>query len=249
MRSPFVRAAICGFVSLVLMTAAVFALLGPPHDAEGAGEALARLFALNLAAAAVAGYLARRQQPAWGWGKLIATHVLIASSLLLLTARKATADAEPMLHAQWPADWKLERLAGASADPRDAGRGFRLRATRFEKGEFLAAIEATCLRRTAGEVPALDVELGRALRGIADGLREAGLDVVTEPPRAARIGNLDAVGAELVADGSGVRFHQQLYLALTAPCLLALSYSANEPAFAGYRSVFDGVRGSLRVGE
>jgi hypothetical protein len=73
-------------VAFVLVVCALFAFLGAPGSAEGAGEAIGRLFAHTGVAALATWAIARNRTPAWGGVRFGLVYLAIFVVLAVVTA-------------------------------------------------------------------------------------------------------------------------------------------------------------------
>ena len=76
----------CWIVALALIIAALFAFLGVPGTADGAGEAIGRVFANTGIAALMAWFLARKKTPPWSWSRFAIVYVALVVVLAVLAA-------------------------------------------------------------------------------------------------------------------------------------------------------------------
>ena len=85
MKQPARQALVLWFVALALAVAALFAFLGAPASADGAGEAIGRLFAHTGFAALASWAIARNKAPPWSWLKFTAVYIVAFVLLAIVT--------------------------------------------------------------------------------------------------------------------------------------------------------------------
>jgi hypothetical protein len=74
----------CWIAAFALIIAALFAFLGAPQSAGGAGEAVGRAFAHTGFAALFCWLLARRKSPPWSWGRFLLVYVAMVFVLAVI---------------------------------------------------------------------------------------------------------------------------------------------------------------------
>ena len=79
------QALVCWFAAFALVITALFAFLGPPATADGAGEAIGRVLTHTGFAALIGWYLARRANPAWSWRRFVLVYVTLILALAVVT--------------------------------------------------------------------------------------------------------------------------------------------------------------------
>jgi hypothetical protein len=246
MRRHFTQAIVCSIGGLGLSVAALFVFLGPPASAGGAGEAIGRLFAMSVIAAAVCAWLAGQGGQPWTWAKFAAAYALACVVLLFLAAsgRARAAGDEAMTTIAWPSGWTLRHLEGLSSRPEDQPHGWRERAVLGEGSVPDAAIELAC-QPSSAEGPVDDAFAG-LVDGLAASYHQRGFDVDVTAPVAAHIGGRPALTATLTAAKGAQQVRQDLAMTRTAHCLAVLTFSARPAEYARYRSVYLQVVASLR---
>ena len=79
------QALLCWVSALALSIAALFLFIGPPASADGAGEAIGRLFAHTGFAALIGWLIARRATPPWSWTRFLLVYVALFVVLAVVT--------------------------------------------------------------------------------------------------------------------------------------------------------------------
>jgi hypothetical protein len=74
----------CWIVALALSIAVLFAFIGAPHSAGGAGEAIGRVFAHTGIAAFLCWFAARRKIPAWSWTRFVLVYFALVVVLAVV---------------------------------------------------------------------------------------------------------------------------------------------------------------------
>lgn len=78
------QALACWIVTLALLVAALFVALGPPKSADGAAEAIGRLFANTGIAALIGWAIARKKTPAWSWARFALVYAALVVGLAVV---------------------------------------------------------------------------------------------------------------------------------------------------------------------
>lgn len=71
------QAIVCWLAALALIVAALFVFLGSPGSAEGASEAIGRVFAHTGIAALLCWFIARRKTPPWTWARFVLVYLAL----------------------------------------------------------------------------------------------------------------------------------------------------------------------------
>jgi hypothetical protein len=87
MNSIAAKALICATATFGLAVAALFAFVGAPASADGAAEALGRLFALVTIAAILTHWMAKKSVQPWSWPKFSLIYLATEFVLLVLMAQ------------------------------------------------------------------------------------------------------------------------------------------------------------------
>lgn len=250
MQTPAKQALACWIVAALGLGLALRVALGPAGSAEGAGEALGRLFALTGAAALATWWLARRRAPPWGWARFVGAYVLAVLLLAVVSAfgraRAAPPDMAWPLQLELPTPWTSERLEGLSSAPQDQGLGRRLR-LRHDDARGTALIELSCgwRERLHASTPAQDVT--KVQRSLADALASQGLEAALSPPRAERHGTRQWHVADVTAQNDeGVVLRQRFALSQTERCALTAVLAGQPAAFEAQQATFERALGLLR---
>jgi hypothetical protein len=250
MQTPAKQALACWAVAALGLGLLLRIALGPAGSAEGAGEALGRLFALTGAAALATWWLARRRTPAWGWTRFAGAYVLAVLLLAAVSAfgraRAAPLDEAWPLQLELPAPWTGERLEGLSSAPQDQALGRRLR-LRHDDANGTALIELSCgwRERLDESTPAQDVL--KLQRSLADALSGQGLEAALSPPRVERRGARQWHVADVTAQNDeGVVLRQRFALSQSERCALTAVLAGQPAAFEAQQDTFDRALATLR---
>ncbi len=230
------QAIACSVVAFALACGALFAFLGAPASAEGAGEAMGRLFALTGLAGLVCGWVAAKSPRLWSWPKFVGAYALTCVLILALTAHSyavqpASGNAVgPDFTAKWPTRWTVQHLDGISSDPRARGLGSRERGVFGDAKAPDAMIEVGCMHLVDGKPVKLAEEFERILSGVSKGYEDKGYVVSISKRYFTHVGTYDGLAATLVAVGEDTELIQGLSIAQSATCLLTSSLSSRSKA-------------------
>jgi hypothetical protein len=231
------QAIVCSVVGFVLACGALYTFQSAPASADGAGEAMGRLFALTGLAGTLCGWVAAKGPRPWSWPKFVGVYALTCVLMLVLTAHShaaaqpSTATAvTPTFTVKWPAQWAVQHLDGVSSDPRDRGLGTRERVLFGDAKAPRAAIEVGCMQLVEGRPIKLAKEFERIVRGISKSYEDKGYLVAISKHYFTLVGTYDGLAATLVASNEDVELIQTLSIAQSATCLLTSSLSARNKA-------------------
>lgn len=243
MKRHYLQALVCAAAGLAVSIALLFAGLGAPGSADGAGEAIGRLFAMCAIAAAICAWQAGRAAVPWSWFRFAGTYAIVCVVLLLLAASGKARGDDVAAHSMvvWPDGWTIQRLAGLSSADADRGLGWRERAVHGDAARPDAAIELSCATGARGSV-----DLAGIVEGLLEGYRRQGFVAAASPPSAIAGGVPRGQAVTLTANRDGVELVQEYAAFDTPSCAVVLSYSARRGTFEKYRADYLGVRASLR---
>lgn len=243
------QALACWAVAALGLAGLLRAALGPAGSAEGAGEAIGRVFALTGAAALATGWMARRRSPPWSWARFAGTYVLAVLGLGLVSAfgraRAADSDDWP-LRLELPPPWSSERLEGLSSAPADQALGRRLR-LRHDDANGTVLIELACGWRDRLDDAPPAQDLLQVQRNLAQALTVQGLEATMSPARTESHAGRQWHVAEVSAQNDdGVVLRQRFALTRSDRCALSAVLAGQPAAFEAHDATFERALATLR---
>lgn len=248
MRKDTTQALTCWAVGMGLLVTLLFAFLGAPRTADGAGEAIGRGFGHTGLSALCVWFFARKKD--WSWPRFVGAYIVAFIVLAIASTMgnySAAAEREPWpFEVTFPDGWKVEHLSGASSAPQDASLGVRDIA---RKGTELGApvIQLACVKKDV-EDPPLDLE--KMSMQIAARLEQqygsanARTSTVDSDTKLSRFPTRSIVTTISLQDDAVIR--QESLVALTEKCLFSAQVAALPSEFDDAEKAFRHVIESIR---